>query len=105
MDVFKVAMDEIENTKGGMTISVIENFLCKATRNYSTTEEKSEASKETIVNYLNIVQEYALKLPAKKFALVHPILRPCEPQYTENLVQINKLINESLRTMDLQNVS
>ena len=61
MEVFRVALDGIEDIKGGVAISVIENFLCKAARQHETEEGKMDAAKATIAEYLNLVQETALK--------------------------------------------
>ena len=105
MEVFKVALDELDDVKGGVAISVIENFLCKAVRGTKTTEERSTAVKEAIGEYLKVIQERAIKLAGKKFALVHPILRPGETWYTESHDQICKQIEDGIRIMDLQNVS
>ena len=78
MEVFKVALDGIEETKGGVTISVIENLVCKVARQNETEETKMVAVKSVIVEYLNLIQETALKRPGQKFAIVHPMKRPKE---------------------------
>ena len=105
MEVFRVALDGIEDIKGGVAISVIKNFLCKAARQHETEEGKMDAAKATIAEYLNLVQETALKRPGQKFALVQPTKRPKEEWYSNQHGQICKILDEGLKTIDLQNVS
>ena len=104
IEVLKVALDGIEDVKGGVTISVIENFVCKAAHQMEPEEEKLNAIKTVIVEYLNLIQEYALKNPRQKFALVNPMMRPKEKWYTDLHNQICKHVEDGIRTMDLQNV-
>ena len=105
MEVFRVAMDELENNKGGVVISVVENFICKAIRGSKEPDAIVNLAKEAINQYLGVVKTVATKHPELKFALVLPILRPKEAWYTENHSSIVKWIGDGIKTMDLGNVS
>ena len=105
VETFKVAMDGIEDIKGRVIISVIENFLCRAVGQCDNDEAKTDIMKSTIVDYLNLVQECALKRPGQKFALVQPMSRPKEEWYTKMHEQVCKLVKDGISTIDLQNVS
>ena len=105
MEVFRVAMDGLENVNGGVTISVIENFLCKAMQGIDQADLRTEALKKAIGDYLKVIQTNAIKRPKLKFALVQPILRPKDECYSEGHESICKQVEDGIRAMDLQNVS
>ena len=96
VEVFKVALDGIEDIKGSVIVSAIENFLCKAIRNQDTEEKKMDAMKSTVAEYLNLIQETALKRPGQKFALAQPTKRPKEEWYTKASEQIFKMIDDGI---------
>ena len=104
METFKVAMDELEDTKGGVTISVIENFVCRATRAVKN-EAKEEASKEVIKEYISLIKISAIKCPKLKFAIVQPMQRPLDFWYSDNHKSVSKWIEDGIKDMDLGNVT
>ena len=105
METFRVAMDEIEDTKGGVIISVVENFVCRAIREAKDEAKKEEVSKEVEKEYLEVIRICATNCPRRKFAIVQPMRRPMEPWYTENQKHISKRIEEGIKEMDLGNVA
>ena len=105
VETFKVALEDLENTGGGVVISVIENFLCKAARGITDKDTKSNKAKEVVGEFLKALQECATKRPALKFAVVCPIKRPFEPWYTELHGSITKWVVDGIKDMDLGNVA
>ena len=104
METFKVAMDELEDTKGGVTISVIENFVCRATRAVNN-EAKEEATREIIKEYIRLIKISATKCPKLKFAIVQPMQRPLDFWYSDNHKSVSKWIEDGIKDMDLGNVT
>jgi hypothetical protein len=105
MEVFRVAMDGLENVKGGVTISVVKNFLCKAIHGIENSDQRTVALQKAMEDYLEAIQITAMKKPLLKFALVQPILRPREDWYMAGCETFCKQLDDPIRRMDLRNVS
>ena len=104
-EVFAAALDNIENDKGEIIISVIENLLCDAVKDITDPEAMNNTLEEVIKDYLTRVQEAAKKHPNVKFAMAQPTLRPLHQWFTDSHEAFCKKIGEGIAGMDLQNVS
>jgi hypothetical protein len=97
INAFEFGIDELEDIKGGVIISVIENFICKAVKREGKFESRLETIKGAIKEYLGIVQNHAMKCSNNKIALVQPMQKPLEAWYSKQHKSICKQIDEALK--------
>ena len=103
-EIFKTALDNIEDGKGEIIISVLENFLCDAVNGITDPNEMNMALEGAIKEYLALVKSAAEKRPQASFALVQLTLRPLHKWYTDCHEALCKELGEGIRTMDKRNV-
>jgi hypothetical protein len=80
----RVALEKLKNKKE-IIISFIENFVCDGVRKLQnlTPDQIDRSIEEVITNFMEDIKGAAKRLPAAKFALAQPILRPTPEWYME----------------------
>ena len=104
-EVFATALDSIDEGKGKVIISVVENLLCDAVKDITEPEAMNSALEAAIKGYLAMVKEIAIKKPGVSFALAQPTLRPAHHWFTEGYDAFGVKIGEGIRLMNCHNVS
>jgi hypothetical protein len=56
MKTFKVAMDVLKDIKGGVIVSVIEKFVCKAAHGSTDNVSKVDILKVVVDEYLKVIK-------------------------------------------------
>jgi hypothetical protein len=103
-EVFVAALDNIEEGKGEVIVSVLENLLCDAVKTLTDPEAINTALEGAIKKYLTTIAEAADKRPNVKFALAQPILRPAHNWFMEGYEVFCRKLREGIRMMDKRNV-
>ena len=95
---FVAQMDNVEPNQTEIAISVIENFIDRASEKKEGIE-RSQAMFEVTKEYLAAVEDAARKNPGSNFLLIDPILRPKLDWYDEALDTIKKEIRDGIGLM------
>ena len=103
-EVFKAALDNLNEGNGEVIISVLENFLCDEVKGITDPGEMNDALEKTIKEYLALIKDVACKRPDVKFALTQITLRPLHQWYTDCHDTLCKELGTGIRMMDKLNV-
>jgi hypothetical protein len=94
---FKVYLDNIDNKKKSVLVSVIENFIVDAVG--ADVINPEALIDESIKDYLSTILAAAVRLPGTRFGLVMPLQRPAVAWYQEKLPSITNFIEDGIRAM------
>lgn len=104
IDSFVAQMENLEPTETQVVVSVVENFIGKASEGKKD-EERNVAIFEVIKRYLVAVEDAARKNPGTKMVLIDPILRPKLNWYDDNLEVISNEIKDIVKVMGIVNIT
>jgi hypothetical protein len=104
--LFKVALEELkEETE--IIISVIENFVCDEVRKLQnpTPDQIDKSMEEVVIDFMEDIKKAAKRLPAAKFALAQPILRPAHEWYMDRHDGLCRAYVNGINAINMENVS
>jgi len=104
IESFVAQMENLEPSESEVVISVIENFIEKAS-DKKDGEERNVAIFNVIKRFMTTVEDAAKKNVGTKFVLVDPILRPKLAWYDATIDTVKKEIKDMLAALGLINVS
>ena len=104
IESFVAQMENLEPSESEVVISVIENFIERAS-DKKEGDERNKAIFEATKKYMSTVEDAAKKNIGTKFVLVDPILRPKLAWYDSAIDIVKKEIRDMLAAVGLVNIS
>lgn len=97
MEGFRVFMENIDNTRKSVLISVFENFVVDAVGTDITGPEA--LIDECVKDFLSTILSSATRLPGTRFGIVMPLQRPALGWYQDRVDSITSFLEEGIKAM------